>query len=123
MAKTSPIEFEGHLRATVSVELTDNVGTMENRIKALDKAKDLLAGANVGDGGIAGALLGNRAPNKGGDQYPEPMPMMRLATFIVTGHDYLDTHPKVDALVIDGGLSETQVRKIVKKQMKKEQGA
>ena len=119
MAKSNPIEFDAHLRATVSVELTDEVGTMEDRIKALDKSKDLLAGTG---GGLASVFSGT-AVSKGGSQYPEPTPLMRLATFIVTGHDYLDTHPKVEPLVIDGGLSETQVRKIVKKQMKKEQGA
>ena len=64
--------------------------TIEERTQALKDAKGLLTSTN--NGGMMGALVG---ASQGGVQQNNDgtLALMRLAEYMVVGHDYLDTHP------------------------------
>lgn len=70
------------------IELPELTGTPASRIVALRESKELMKGEpEVSTGSIFGGS--STKPGAKG----EAMDLIRLSTYIETGHDYLDTHP------------------------------
>lgn len=65
--------------------------TPEQRLQALRDAKELMSG-NGNNGGVIAAIAGN-AKAAPGTSVEAISGFLRLAEYITTGHDYLDTHP------------------------------
>lgn len=69
------------------VETPNVPGTTESRISALRESKELLKGEPEV---TTGSIFGGGATKPG--QQGEALDLIRLATYIETGHDYLDLH-------------------------------
>jgi hypothetical protein len=83
--------------------------SMTERINALREAKGLVTAS---DKGVSGVIFGNQSgvpPTDTG-----VLTLLRLAEYITTGHDYLDTHPVVE----QEGPSKKERRKAVKEMRK-----
>lgn len=65
--------------------------TPEQRLQALKDAKDLMSGSTTG--GVISAIAGSQKSTPG-TSIEAISGFLRLAEYITTGHDYLDTHPE-----------------------------
>lgn len=70
--------------------LPEITSTPAERLQALKDSKDLMSGAQPGGFSALFASSGS-TPGHGNDAIDG---FLRLADYITTGHDYLDTHPK-----------------------------
>lgn len=96
MAKTETMKATVDVEVRVNNLLPNITSTPGERLQALKDAKELLAGTD----GMMKAFMGSA--QKGGSQYPDPMPLFRVADYITTGHDYFDTHKAVEDDEVSG---------------------
>jgi hypothetical protein len=102
MAKTEKTTATVDVEVRIGSLLPNVTSTSEERLQALRDAKAILAGTE----GITKAFFGDA--QKGGSQYPDPYPLFRVAEYITTGHDYNDTHPKIEDGEVSGDRYEEE---------------
>jgi hypothetical protein len=105
MAEARDINVKVDLRFDTSYPKVPS--TIEERTQALKDAKGLLT--STSSGGVITALTGvsQGAVQQNGDG---TMSLLRIAEYIVVGHDYLDTHP----IDVQKGPSKKERRQRIK---------
>jgi hypothetical protein len=102
-------EAKMDMNVHVNVNYPKPPSTQQERIDALREAKTLVTGR---DQSVTGTLFGSatgsiRQTGEG------VLTLLRLAEYITTGHDYLDTHPTPP------DPSKKEIRRAVRKEMKR----
>ncbi len=109
MAEAKDLDVKVNIRFDTSYPKAPS--TIEERTQALKDAKGLLTTTSNGGvfGAITGVSQGAVAQNNDGT-----LALMRLAEYMVVGHDYLDTHPVQE----QKGPSKKERRRAVKEMRK-----
>jgi hypothetical protein len=112
MAEAKPVSV--HVDVKFDTKYPKPPSTQQERIDALREAKSLVIGR---DASVAGTLFGNatgaiRQNDEG------VLTLLRLAEYITTGHDYLDTHPvPLEPTKKERRKRIKEIRKVVQEEM------